>query len=134
VAGLHLVLIDALLALVLVYLLGQVTYRVTRFVILDSLIERWRERFYEWTLSPLNETERSCVIDVHEDWPLRKLPWWRRKLYQLFSCPFCISVWVAGGAVALTIWLVDGVPMPAWVWLGASAHGLEVYTRIDAED
>jgi hypothetical protein len=119
----------------LILILSLVTYRVTRFIILDSLIERWRERFYEWILSPLDENERACVIDVHEDWPLRKLPWWRRKSYQLFSCPFCISVWVAGGAVILTELLADfDVVMPAWTWLAISALSLVVYKYIDAED
>jgi hypothetical protein len=131
VAGLHLVLNTVLLILIL----SLVTYRVTRFIILDSLIERWREHFYEFILDPLDDADMDLVLTLHEDGPLHQLPWWRRKIYQLFSCPFCISVWVAGGAVALTEWLTDfDVVMPVWTWLAISALSLVVYTYIDAED
>ena len=115
-------------------ILSFVVYRVTRFIVLDSLIERVRERFYLWLLSPLDPMETSEVIDVHQDEPLRKLPTWRRKLYQLFSCPFCISVWVAAGAVALHVWLVEPLPYPVWYWLGIATGGLLVYRVIDAEE
>jgi hypothetical protein len=121
--------------LVLVLFLGFTTYRVTRFVVLDSLIENVRSAFYEWLLSPLTEAQRETVLELHEDAPLQLLPMWRRKLYHLFSCPFCISVWVAGGAVILTDWVTNfDVKMPVWTWLATSTVALVCYAYIDAED
>lgn len=110
-------------------------YRITRFIILDSLIEMWRERFYEWVLSPLSHDDKKMVLDYHEDGPLRTLPAWRRKLYQLSSCPFCISAYVAGAVLVTTLWVSDfSFPMPVWWWLGIWTGGLIVYRIIDADD
>lgn len=115
-------------------LLCFVTYRVTRFIVLDSLIEVWREKFYNALLAPLSESDRRLVLDLHEDAPLRILPWWRRKFYQLFSCPFCISVWIAGAVVSITNQWYEALPLPVWWWLAVSTGSLIVYRIIDAED
>lgn len=120
---------------VLILVLGLVTYRVTRFIILDSLIENVRARAFEWLLSPLEPAQRETVMELHEDAPLQELSMWRRKLYQLLSCPFCISVWVGAGAVFLTDWLTAfDVRLPVWTWLATSTVALVVYAYIDAED
>lgn len=119
--------------LILIIVLSAVTYRVTRFIILDSLIDGWRKSFYEWALSPLSDFDRTLVLDQHIDDPLDELPAWRKKLYQLFSCPFCISVWVAAGAVALQHLFADDAPTPIWTWLAVATGGLIFYAIIDSE-
>ena len=99
--------------LTLVIVLGLVTYRVSRFIVLDTLIEGWRDVFHSWLL--------------------RKPKLWRVKLEELLGCPFCVSIWVSAGAVALTDWQTS-VPLPVWVWLGAAVVALVVWEYIDSKD
>lgn len=101
-----------LTALLASVLLGLVVYRVTRFAILDSLIEAPRDRVHAWLLT-------------------RDKAGWR-KLQELLACPFCLTIWIAAGAVAIT----DGftsVPLPVWVWLGSATVALLVWAQIDTE-
>jgi hypothetical protein len=100
--------------LILIVILGLVTYRVSRFIILDTLIEGWRDVFHSWLLS--------------------KPKLWRVKLEELLGCPFCVSIWVSAGACLLTRWLVGSFAMPVWVWLGAATVALVVWEIIDAEE
>lgn len=90
-------------------LLSLVTYRVTRFGLEDSLIERQRE----WLLTRIIGKKMT-------------VPEWRMKIYHGFKCPYCVSVWVAAGAVALTDWRTS-VDLPVWVWLGASSGAVIVW-------
>lgn len=99
--------------LILLIVLSLVTYRVARFIILDTLIEAPRDRLFDWI-------ER------------RPGKLWR-KLLELLGCPFCLTIWVAAAAVALTDWLAGDVPMPIWMWLAAAAGALIVWRIVDYE-
>jgi len=94
----------------LIAVLSLVTYRVTRFFITDSLIEAPRASIYGWLLAG------------------RGL---RLKVYELLTCPFCFSVWVAAGATATADAYVS-VPLPVFVWLAACSGSLIVWRWIEA--
>lgn len=109
--------------LILTFLiLGLVVYRVTRFIILDDLIEGTRDRVLNGLLAGRSEDE------------LGSLPLWRRKLYTLLNCPFCVSIYVAAGVVLAHRWIVEPLPAPVWWWLGTATVALVVYTYIDSEE
>lgn len=99
----------------LTVILGAVTYRVARFIVLDTLIDGTRDKAQGWL---------EARID--------KLAW--RKLLELSGCPWCITVWVAGAATLATRIFVGSFPMPVWVWLGAATWGLVFWKIIDSED
>ena len=65
----------------LMILLALACYRVTRFIVKDSLIQGFR-------------------IWLHTALLGNKPRLWRDKLQELISCPFCISVWIAAALVA----------------------------------
>lgn len=105
--------------LTLVVVLSFVTWRVTRFVLDDSLFREQRN----WLLAKILRVpsrDRSYMSMKAE---AEEQSWWRTKLFDLFTCPYCFSVWVAAGAVALTDWQTS-VPFPVWTWLAASTGAL----------
>lgn len=99
----------------IIIVLSLVTYRVTRFLLLDSLIEVTRDRVYTW-------------LETH---PNR----FTMKLVELIRCPYCITIWVAAGAVVATIMFTDAsVPMPVFAWLAVAAASLVWWRIIDPKD
>lgn len=95
-------------------ILGAVTYRVTRFIILDTLINEQRR----WV--------KFKLIGDGSPGPVRV------KLLDLLSCPYCLSVWIALGAVALTMPFAD-VPMPVWTWLATCTASLAFWRYIEQD-
>lgn len=100
---------------ILVLLLGAVTYRVARFILLDTMIDGVRDRMMEWL------DKRSARFLY-------------RKLLELFTCPFCITVWVSGGAALLTRVFVGPFAMPVWVWLASATFALVLWAIIDPDE
>lgn len=90
-----------------------VTHRVTRFLILDGLLEEPRQTFHSW----LARHPGRFTIKVQE----------------LMICPWCVSIWVSGGWVLLTQ-IFTSVPLPVWVWLGNSTGCLVFWRILDNED
>lgn len=78
-----------------VYLLGLVTWRLSRILPLDVIAQGLRDRITIWTYS---ETS----------------PQWREKAYDMLHCPLCLSMHVAGAVTgcwdAYAGWL-------GWAWL-----------------
>lgn len=74
-----------------------VVHRVTRFISLDSLIDEPRD----WIEAKL--LSGDTFIEDDEQWPVDI---WKRKAVQWLRCPWCQSVWVAAGALALWCLLV----------------------------
>lgn len=91
----------------LLFFLSLATYRVTRFVIEDTLIQHQRI----WVLNRILGRKPSA---------------WREKLHELLSCIFCLSVWCAGGAVAITNQFVS-IPLPILMWLGVCGGSLVIF-------
>ena len=84
--------------LALLIALSAVTYRIGRFVILDTLIDEPRNWVMGWL-------ERH----PHKFW---------EKILDLLGCPFCITIWISAAVVAITDLVDISVPMPVWTWLG----------------
>ena len=103
----------ALTALVVALVTGLTTWRVTRFLLLDSLLEPIRDPFEHW----LARHESNPVIG------------WLGKLY---TCAFCVSVWVAAGANLIWVLAVGGLGwLFLFTWLGAATIAMVVYRYID---
>jgi hypothetical protein len=97
---------------VLLIVLALATYRATRFVITDTLIDTPRVWLHTVILGK-----------QHRDW--------RAKIHELLTCHHCISVWFAAASVALAdIW--TSVPLPGLMWL-AVAGGASVAWRLIEE-
>lgn len=97
-----------------------VVWRVTRFILLDSLIHGYRKKLLGWL-----------------DQPRPGHPWrdyWADKAWQLATCPWCMSIWVSAGFIVITnVWLWD-IPAPVWMWLAVAAFALVPYNYLDGDD
>jgi len=95
------------MSLTLIVVLSLVSYRITRFLILDTLIRYQRS----WLLMKLLGDNPGTV---------------RTKLHDLAICHYCLSIWIAAGATAITAQFTP-VALPVWVWLAASAGAVAVW-------
>lgn len=100
----------------LILLVVLTVHRVTRLVISDTFppIGVPRDRIINWW-------------DPDDEWLARRpdaTPHWGalgRSLRYLFTCPWCMSVWVGGGLIwALDAWW-QPIPAPLLVWAAASS-------------
>ena len=97
--------------LVLIALLALASYRITRFIILDTLIETQRV----WVLMKLWGEAPSAT---------------RQKLHELLVCSRCLSVWVSAAVVAITsIWI--SIPLPFLTWLGVCGAVLAIWRIVE---
>lgn len=96
--------------LTVIAVISLITYRVARFLILDTLIDTPRIWFHQ-------------VI-------LAKPKPWRMKLYELITCPFCLTVWVAAAVTAIGD-LTYGFTAPVAVWLASAAGSLMVWNIVE---
>lgn len=97
-----------------------VTWRVTRFIVADDLIEGVRAK----------------VIDfVQPRRPLHKgRDFLFGKAYTLITCPWCVSIYVSAGFLLLSRWLVvDSIPVPVWTWLAVGALSILPYQFADGD-
>lgn len=101
----------------LILITSLVAYRVTRFLLRDSLIDGPRKWLYEKLLRPYRTNLAA---------PGQR---WRDKVYELLDCPYCTSVWVAAATVAAVDAHGVSVPMPLFAWL-ATASGAMVVWRV----
>ena len=100
--------------LILVIILSAVTYRIARFVVLDSLIDGTRNWVLGW-------------LEMHPN-----LFW--SKLHEILGCPWCITVWVSAAVVAAQHLVVDPVVVPIWTWLAVSTGSLIFWRIVDYDD
>lgn len=103
--------------------LSFATYRIGRFLLLDSLIDEWRDRLY------LKLTVGSTTPDV-------PVPTWRMKLVDFMTCSYCITVWIALFVTLFWSLLVaDGWSGWAFllVWPAVAAGSLVPWAYIDDE-
>lgn len=100
----------------LVYaLIALVTFRVTRLVIEDTFPPLGVPR--EWLINWWAPTDSWMIY--HPD----ARPHWGalgRSLRYLFTCPWCMSVWVGAGVVYVFTLYVS-VPLPVAAWIVSSA-------------
>lgn len=98
--------------LILIVLLSAAVYRVTRFLILDTLIFEQRR----WV--------KLKLMGNGDVGPIRV------KLLDLLSCPYCLSVWVAVAAVLITQQFVS-IPLPVLAWLAICTGSLAFWRYIE---
>lgn len=115
-----------------IVVLSLVTYRCTRFIIDDALIDAQRC----WVQKKIAGRQGSEVGPPRGSFPIcGKLIYvvptaaWRAKLLELLDCPYCVSVWVALGSVMSARLAGPGVPQPFWVWL-ATAGGTMFWWKL----
>lgn len=104
-----------LVVLGLIPIISAVTWRVTRFLLLDTLLEPLRVRFEKWA----REAEEAS-----------RFARWIAALYQ---CAFCVSIWVSAGAVGLwclTTWWWIGWSF-LFVWPAGSTGCMIIYRYVD---
>jgi hypothetical protein len=93
----------------LVVLIVVAVHRVTRLLVADEI--------------PLVKVPRDAAVNwLDPEVPGRRAPWggFGRSVAYLIGCPWCMSMWVGAGLVALTTVFVS-VPAPLLVWLAASS-------------
>jgi hypothetical protein len=99
-------------------ILAFATYRIARFLVLDTLIDGPRDKFHDWLTKP------------------ESLSVWRLKLAELLTCPYCITVWVAAGVTVFWSLVVD--EWLGWafllVWPAVAGASLVPWAYIDDEE
>lgn len=95
-----------------------VVWRVTRFLLRDSLIDGTRFKVEHYFGSRSNRTSM-------------------RKMSELVTCPWCVSVWVA--AVLTAVWRLtegDGIGWfwTAIVWLAAAAGAMACWATWEDDE
>lgn len=92
--------------------LGFAVFRVTRFLLKDTLIERQRM----WLLHRIAKAKAGPggMPDVSP---------WRMKLLQLVQCAWCLSIWVAG-MTELVVWHYCSIRLPLLYFPALSAVSL----------
>jgi hypothetical protein len=93
----------------LVALVILATHRLTRLAVADEI--------------PLVKVPRDAAVNwLDPETPGKQAPLGGlgRSIAYLLGCPWCMSVWVGGGVVWLTVHYV-GLPAPWLVWLAASS-------------
>lgn len=99
-------------------------YRVTRFVIEDTLIDGIRNKVLGWIVG-------SQVEMGPDGMPKLRIPsLWRRKLRELLTCPYCLSAYVAAAATIVTDHYYN-VPLPWFYWLAVAAASLMVWRYVE---
>lgn len=99
--------------------------RVTRFIWRDDLWKGYRMKLKSWLViksPPDGVDDPEAWLDQWHEKHKRQF-WWRQKIYDLFDCPWCISIWIAAGLMVAQRWLTDigeDVPVPVWWWLSLS--------------
>lgn len=99
-------------------ILALASYRLTRFVVIDTLIEGIRARIYSFLINRAGK-----------EGPL-KLVW--LKLYELTSCTWCAGFWVSAGLYTLYQWenpldfsRLDAIAIFAIAGVQGMIHALE---------
>lgn len=105
--------------LLIFVVLSLATYRVARFLVLDSLIDGPREALHAWLTKP------------------ESLSVWRWKVAELMGCPYCVTVWVAAANVLFWSLLVAD-SWVGWafllVWPAVAGASLVPWAYIDDEE
>lgn len=110
----------------MLFLIGScVTYRVSRFIKDDTLIAGVRDRFMRWLMPPQDWFGPGGVPQFPKQPAL-----WRRKLHELLTCPYCLSIWVAAGVTVGTDLFYD-LPLPLFWWLALSGQSLVFWRYIE---
>jgi len=98
---------------ILIIIWGAVTYRVSRFVVLDSMWEGTRDKIFD----RLERSDRLVAAKA-SDW---------------LACPWCVTPWAAAAVLASHRIFAGSFPLPVWAWLATATIALVFWARIDAD-
>lgn len=101
-------------ALVVLIVLSFAVYRVTRFIVSDTLFEGSRLKLILWL------RERESMV--------------AGKLIDLIECCYCVSVWVATATVVLADLFGMSVPEPFWVWLAICGGSMAIWNWTERDE
>jgi hypothetical protein len=105
------------------------TMRLSRLVVKDDIFREWRQKLVYWLANGKAYFDDDNVLQ-HTS---RRLPKWRDKLVKLATCPYCVSVWLAGFMTIAWHFVVDPLPAPVFVWLAVCAGSLVVWEYVDGD-
>ena len=101
------------MSLTLAVLMSAASYRIARFIQLDTMINRPRDLFHGW-------------IANH---PNRVTIW----LQDMLTCPWCLTVWTSA-AVTAAVAIFHPIPLDVLYWLGTCTGALVFWRVLDADD
>jgi hypothetical protein len=112
--------------------LAFAAYRVTRFIIEDTLVDAQRDWLLKRILRNWATDHEMKIIPepMANSQGLISKP--RLKLYEVLVCPWCMSVWVSAGTVGLA-WATWDHPRPPllWEWLFVAGASIGLYWAIE---
>jgi len=116
----------------LLIVLAVVTYRVTRFVVGDTLIDVPRDKFKAWVWLDPEEMRHPRKIVGHP--VLTSL---RTKLGQLLTCAFCVSVWIAAAAYVVVKvdqgWSGTSVVEHLVAWVAIAGGAVMIWNKVEID-
>jgi hypothetical protein len=97
----------------LIVLLSLAVYRVTRFIIRDTLIDAPRNWLYGKLVTPGHP-----FLD---------------KVYELLDCPYCLGIWISAFSVAIARHYTP-VSLPVFVWLAVAGGAMIVWRIVERDE
>lgn len=119
----------------LLILMILTTFRVTWLITRDSIPLVRLPR--EWLLDKAVQTRQlHPSYETPDDDDAQEVETFRGGWYylaDLVTCPWCVSVWVAGVVTVVTVLVSPtGLSMP-WLWFGATAGGAAITAQLVAK-
>lgn len=111
------------------------TFRVTWLITRDSipLVRIPREWLLAKAVENRIEDASYETVDDTTDEHVRTYRGFWYYLADLVTCPWCVSVWVAGVVTLVTVLVSPtGLSMP-WLWFGATAGGAAIVAQLVAK-
>lgn len=119
----------------LLMLMVLTTFRVTWLITRDSipLVRLPREWLLEKAVeNRIEDASYETVDDTAGEYVRTYRGYWYH-LADLVTCPWCVSVWVAGVVTLVTVLVSPaGLSMP-WLWFGATAGGAAIMAQLVAK-
>lgn len=114
-------------------ILSFTVYRATRFFQKDSLLEEWRSKLLAVILGPPVISQKWDISQGPPPPPAFGPPkLWRVKLYELFTCPYCLSAHGAWIAVLVAIQFMS-IPLPVFMWVAVAGGSMAAWRYVEDE-
>lgn len=112
-------------------ILSFTVYRATRFFQADSLVDRPRNAILMKILPP--PAMSFNIADGPPTFESLKAPsMWRVKLYELLTCPYCLSAHGAWIAVLIAIQFIS-IPLPVFMWVAVAGGSMAAWRFVEDE-
>lgn len=118
--------------LTILVVISLAAYRITRLIVEDGIIDTQRDWVLKRVLQRWTKDFEDDVVPDPQALAAHEIAKWRLKVWELLTCPYCMSVWVTT-AVTLVLALVWSVPDPFVAWLGALGGTMVVWRIVEGE-